>query len=68
MREYIYLLCVGLIILAIGNILLKNRLKKHREFSYIMQISMVILAIITVQLNVKKVFHNTDLADRKSVV
>lgn len=67
LREYIYLLCVGLIILAIGNILLKNRLKKYRGFSYIMQISMFILAIITVQLNVKKVFHNTDLANTEFV-
>ena len=53
--------------MAIGNILLKNRLKKYRGFSYIMQISMFILAIITVQLNVKKVFHNTDLANTEFV-
>ena len=32
-----------------------------------MQISMFILAIITVQLNVKKVFHNTDLANTEFV-
>lgn len=32
LREYIYLLCVGLIILAIGNILLKNRLKNTEDF------------------------------------
>ena len=67
LREYIYLLCVGLIILAIGNILLKNRLKKYRGFSYIMQISMFILAIITVQLNPFHFHKNSIPEDVRSV-
>lgn len=66
-RKYIYLLAIGLIILAVGSILSKSKLRKHKEFSYMIQIAMFALTIITVQLNVKKVFYNSDLQNTEFV-